>query len=428
MLTLRHRFVCSFALVCFLFISFGCSQNSDSKDSAGNPSEPSPNEPAGLRDDDDQSLSPRPDPETPVQSTYFIAQFEDQKHNLDKNVRFIVTGQGVKLGTLFQEAAVSKARRIKELYPKDQILFVFYNEATGKSQSQAAYQMKKLKDWGLKNVEKSGAALTTQALLDLMKNYREIRSLDIYSHANYDYLVLSEQGHFYDSYDLLLLKNKFSADATVQLHGCNTGWNVAPALAKMWKVPVAGSLTSTNFEHLHSNGNFYFNDDLFKPTGAWATENNLSFDQKTRCQNGGCLRMRPDNRPYEGIHGKLKSGLPFYKYFCGGLLQSECDQRKAMALLEFIDLVPTKDLRLESRQIQSAQNFLCPIHKSKSLREDCRKALILAESSADHTYSPFAGIALHCNNEGCEENKHSKSTAFVDEYFSYLNGIHYKTW
>jgi hypothetical protein len=424
MMNFKRSFVYIFALAFVLSINFGYSQNSDTKNSTGNPSEPNnTNEPGGLPDDNFRNPTAPPDSQASAVSTYFVAQFENQKHDLNKGARFFVAGYGAKLGTLFQEAAVSKAKRIKELYPKDQIFFVFYNEGTGKSQSQAAYQMKKLKDWGLTNIQKSFDAMTTQSLLDLMKDYREIRSLDIYSHGNYDYLVLSEQGYFYDSYELLELKNKFSADATVHLHGCNTGWNVAPALSKMWKVPVAGSLTSTNFEQLHSNGNFYFNDDVFKPAGPWAKENTFSFNKRARCENGGCLRMRPDNRPYEGIHGKLKSGLSFYKYFCGGLIESECDQRKALALLEFIDLAPTKDLRIKSKQTQSAQNFLCPIHKSKNLREDCRKALIQAEFSTDHTYSPFVGIALHCDNEGCRENKYSKSTALVDEYFSYINGI-----
>lgn len=358
---------------------------------------------------------------SPQSAGYFMAQLESTKHDLKKKVRVFVAGMGGGAGLLFQEAAISKAKKVKEAFPQDQILLVFYNEAKVSSQTQ------KLVDWGLKHVEQHYKDLSDELIYQSIRDYKEVRSIDVFSHSTYDYALLSETGAIFDRPSLKELKALFSVDATVQFHGCNTGWGLAPALAKTWGVPVSGALTSTNFEQLHSNGNFYFNDAITKPEGAWAKENKLSFNTTVSCKSGGCLRMKPDNQPYYGLHGKLDSGLSFYKFFCGELSRHECNRRMAFTIPEFMDLAPSKEGKQKSKMISTAQNVLCPIHKSKDWRETCRKGLKAAETGGNKTFSMFQGISLHCGNNKCSKDTSSKSTAFVDEYLNYLNGIEYIT-
>ena len=359
-------------------------------------------------------------PEAPPNNTssgYFIAQLESSPHDLKKSVRVYIAGSGGSAGTLFQEAAISKAKKVKEIYPRDQILLIFYNESKIQSQKQ------KLSDWGLKKIQLNEKPLTDEDIYQTIREYQQVRSMDFFTHSAYDFALLSEVGAIIHYPGLQELRPLFSRDATVQFHGCNAGWLLAPALAKSWNVPVSGALTSTNFEQLHSNGNFYFNDAVTKPEGPWAKENKHSFNASVNCKNGGCLRMRPDNQPYTGVHGKLDVGLPYYRFFCGNLTRQECNRRMALTLPEFMDLTSSKEGKQKSKMILAAQNVLCPIHKSKILREACREGLKRSEKSTDKTYTPFQGISLHCGLNGCGKDISQKSTAFVDEYLNYLDGI-----
>ena len=83
------------------------------------------------------------------------------------------------------------------------------------------------------------------------------------------------------------LKGHFSNDAYLFLHGCNTGFILAPFLSK-----------------LHSDGEFYLTAKGFSPNSDWAHRNKNSYNFETSCRYGKCLRLKPDNHPYIGYWGE----------------------------------------------------------------------------------------------------------------------------
>ena len=100
------------------------------------------------------------------------------------------------------------------------------------------------------------------------------------------------------------LKGHFSNDAYLFLHGCNTGFILAPFLSNLLNIPVAASLTSTDFQKLHSDGEFYLTAKGFSPNSDWAHRNKNSYNFETSCRYGKCLRLKPDNHPYIGYWGE----------------------------------------------------------------------------------------------------------------------------
>ncbi len=349
---------------------------------------------------------------------FYVAKLGKSSIDPGAPTRILIAAEGGTVGTLFQEAAVSQGYLIRDRFPDDQIVFIFVNE------NREVGQEPMLRRWGLEVVDRVSEELSLPRLMAGLLPFGAIRSIDIYAHSWKDYAVLTSQNRFTGDRSLSVLAGHFTDDAYAIFHGCNAGWELAPKAAREWRIPVAGSLVGTNFEKLHSNGNFYFNDEATKPPGPWASENALSFSYRRSCRAGGCLRMKPDNRPYDGVHGRVFSGAPFYKFFCIGLESARCLQGMTMSVLSQLDLSPLNDERSKEKYRIAVENMLCPIDRGSTLREDCRRALRAALKSGDLKYSPFAGTLAICSWSECRTPWFfEESEAFVSEYFNYLNGL-----
>ena len=379
-----------------------------------------------------------------AQASYIVASFDSKELDTNKPTRVLLVGQGDELKLLFQEVATAKAIKYKEQYPEDQILLIAVNEKDVGSEWA-------LKKWGftLHNVDRS--TLDGKEFLKIAVPFKKIRSLDIFSHSSAQFGVHLE-GHGnrlnLNTKNLEDLRPNFMKDAYAYLHGCNTGFNLAPYLSNVWGIPVAGSMTSTNFQKLHTDGNFYLSEEGFAPNSAWATENSLSYNEVMDCKKGTCQRLKPDNTPYVGWWGSYREGgLPFYKFFCARNSAEDCKRVMAKSMLSHSLIVDLKKTSTLEEYKKGVIDFLCPVSSKKDLRGECQAKLEEALVTQDMTYNPFSRPLVECDFKGCKaeitcdkilfkgvdkpgtcELKNlatSPATTLVREYKAYLEAFSY---
>jgi hypothetical protein len=379
-----------------------------------------------------------------AQASYIVASFNSDELDTNKPTRVLLVGQGDELKLLFQEVATAKAIKYKEQYPEDQILLIAVNEKDVGSEWA-------LKKWGftLHNIDRR--TLDGKEFLKITVPFKKIRSLDIFSHSSAQFGVHLE-GHGnrlnLNTKNIENLRPNFMKDAYAYLHGCNTGFNLAPYLSNVWGIPVAGSMTSTNFQRLHSDGHFYLSEEGFAPNSAWATENSLSFNETMNCKKGTCQRLKPDNTPYVGWWGAYREGgLPFYKFFCVRNSAEDCKRVMAKSMLSHSLIVDLKKNSSLEEYKKGIVDFLCPISSKKDLRGECQAKLDEALVTQDKTYNPFSRPQVECDFKGCKaeitcdkiffkgvdkpgtcELKNlatSPATTLVREYKAYLDAYKY---
>lgn len=332
-------------------------------------------------------------------ASYIVASFGSKELDPSLPTRVLIAGEGKELKLLFQEVATAKAIKYKEHYPEDQILLIAVNEKDVGSEWA-------LNKWGftIHNIDRS--TLDGKEFLKLVLPFKKIRSLDIFSHSSAQFGVHLE-GHGnrinLNTKNIEDLAPNFMKDAYAYLHGCNTGFNLAPYLSNVWGIPVAGSMTSTNFQKLHTDGNFYLSEEGYAPNSAWATENSLSFPETLDCKKGACQRLKPDNTPYVGWWGAYREGgLPFYKFFCARNNMEDCKRVMAKTMLTHSLIADLKKTSTLADYKKGVIDFLCPISSKKDLRGECEAKLDEALVTKDMTYNPFSRPQVECDFKGCK--------------------------
>jgi hypothetical protein len=368
-------------------------------------------------------LSPDEPPYYLVLGLQALNQPSGQELDPSKPTRVIVSGEGHRggEGSVFQESAVSLAMKYQEAYPEEQVVLYFTIEGS------LERELKVIQDWKLNVLEQGMNRLGISELMWQLQKFEKIQAFHLFSHAWKDIAVIQGADALTTASDLTDLRGRMGPDSYVIIHGCNTGWDLVPYMTRELGVPASGALTSTNFERLHSTGNFYFNDEPAKPEGPWAVKNLLSYQQPRSCYRGVCMRMKPDNHSYVGLHGRLSAGLPFYKFYCPFGAQEICERSMAKALIGFVDLKPLTIQSSEEDFKIVARDWLCPISNRSNIREQCLRALERAEldsSTESSVYSPFRGQLVKCDFGSCwEPEKNETATTFVDEYRAFLRGI-----
>lgn len=319
--------------------------------------------------------------------------------------RFFLVGYSHGMGTQFIQAAMAQALRAKALGGnQEQIVFIASPDVEGMSDARA------LEKFDIKVVFDSAATpFGASWLMRYLGNFPKIASISFFGHSSVWGLGLAEDTQRLatdlDASSLARVKGRFLPDAFVALHGCNAGGKLAPFLSKTWQVPVQGALTGTNFQRLHSNGKFYFNDEGLFPSGGWAPSNSVSFANALPCSRGACLRMKPSNGSYSGFWGTFEGGLGFYKMFCAaGVSNDACARGAAKALLMYPTTRAVHQSSSNWADISTAAlDFLCPNPSNDNLRESCFTALPAAASAGGSgIYSPFRGKTLKCTLHGCD--------------------------
>ena len=182
-----------------------------------------------------------------------------------------------------------------------------------------------------------------------------------------------------------------------------TGIFLAPALSKLWQLPVAGGLTGSDFQRLHVDGHWYLEAEYAAPSLTWATENQLSYAEPASCKTGACRRMKPMNTAYHGAWGDFEAGLGFYKFFCAFDDIEACERGMARSLLGFPSLVAADASSPAEVQATVAIDWLCPTGKSTSIFDKCVAGLPAA-AAGDGGYNAFhpKTPAIQCDLRSCQ--------------------------
>jgi hypothetical protein len=379
-----------------------------------------------------------------AEASYFVTAYGKSSIDYNAPTRLILAGNGDDLALLFQEVAKGKAEKYKQLNPNDQIVFITINEKELDNENA-------LTRWGFNIIESERGTLDGKKFIKEALRVKKILSLDIFSHSSAQFGIhLDGKAHrlTLNTKGLEALRGNFMKDAYAYLHGCNSGFNLAPFLSQTWGIPVAGSMTSTNFQKLHSDGEFYINETAFAPNSEWSKTNNKSFNKPMACKDGACLRLKPDNTPYVGFWGAYREGgLPFYKFFCIQNSKEDCLRVMSKSLLANIGTVNlTKESSLATYK-SAVYDFLCPLSSKSEVRDECIAQLELALVTKDYTYNPFSRPQVECSFKKCEveikcetvmltgipkpgtcelkNNVEGKATTLVREYEAYLEGYKY---
>jgi hypothetical protein len=347
------------------------------------------------------------EPADAVSEQPLTAIFGDGNVDANKVTHVFVIGDRDGLGDQFLDSSMSRALKYKELWPDHQVLFLTTSEPGSAST---------LTRFGVRVLD--AEMLTGSALIEQLDRLSAIASIDVYSHSNPWNASLEDPGEAgnrtlgerISDAQFERLRDNFTRYAYATFNGCSAGVWLAPHLSAIWKIPVSGALTGTNFQRLWSDGHWYQNQDGFHPTqGSWATTNTVSFADARACASAGCYRMKPENVPYWGAtwwktEGNV-GGLGFYKFFCAFEGDDDrCTGGAALSLYSFISERVIGGGTDEASFEDVALDWLCPIKASGDVRDVCKATLHAARSGGARDYVPFNGPALSCDRQGCNLN------------------------
>lgn len=324
-----------------------------------------------------------------------------------------VTGYSHGQGNQFVQAAVGRLARYRELSPEDNIVLI--------QPKSDVFSMP-----GFTKIKSVNEELLGETLIRELLGYSNIVNLDFFSHSSIHQgvglelagvnrpdqsfyaqgLVENPVVKFRDGTSgLEKLRKVLSPEAWVTINGCNSGWLQAPALSKILQRPVQAALTGTDFQRLHEDDAYYFNNPGSYPKGKWATENNVAFDSGKTCTNGPCLRMKPQTTAYNGFWGDYQSAgtLGYYKFFCNyENAEKTCYKAMARYLLSALSIRPLKPSSQRADYLEVVYDLLCPMSPSAAPRLDCINTITAKLAAGDEQYSPYKGKSLDCSLNGCK--------------------------
>ncbi len=312
------------------------------------------------------------------------------------SVDIFVAGYGAELGNQFLYSAITKARVMDGEYPDSRVQLIFWANEKGRDED-----LKTLEQRDLNILAINDDYLTAQILFREVKRHKRISSLHILSHSAAFYgariqsrMTRVDGKHFpWES-----LRNHFIDESYVILHGCNTGFSLAPQVSKAIQRPVLGSLSSTDFQEIFSDGKWYHNNRGQYPDHlSRASSSSQLYSSNHSCWKGNCHRLMPNNHPYRGYWGEYEVGLPFFKNFCNFSKIRENKQRDCYSgIAQAIRGWPT----LEGNSFESKVfDFLCPRYGSSRVFEKC-VSYLLGEGESKF----FWGKTLNCSLEKCDYN------------------------
>jgi hypothetical protein len=318
-------------------------------------------------------------------------------------VHIMVMGDAGELGNQFISAAASKAKRIQALFPGRRIIFIRSNESGNR------YDYNK---YGIKVTRSDSEKLYGNNLVSLLEKYKQISGIDIFSHSNpHDGARLDSKSHRkrfnHENRGVSDLRDNFTSMAYINLNGCNMGYVQAEKLSSMLGIPVLGAMTSTDFQQLHSDGQWYFNNP-----GQYPAEGKFLFSSSE------VVRMKPLNKRYAGGWGTFSAGLPFYKMFCSSpISENRCSVIMALSLLAFpSSTIVERDSTIDSYK-QLVADFLCPTDPVEKVSQECRVALASYEERGKMVYNAsFVGKTLKCDHRRCEYSYKCKKIPFVGTF------------
>ncbi len=309
-----------------------------------------------------------------------------------KSVDVFVAGYGEEMGLQFLYGAITRAKVHDETYPDSRAQVIIWAEENGKRKDRAVLQ-----DRGFKIMEVNSWNLRESSLAKEINKLPPVSSLHIVSHnAAVEGFAVQKRSRVNADNSLWdEIKGRLTSDAYVFLHGCNTGYLVAPGISKVIQRPVFGSLTSTDFQQVFDNGEWYHNNSGWGqyPSGMGKKKvNDVLYSSNESCWKGYCHRMMPNEHTYRGYWGDYEVGLPYYKAFCNYNYSDASACMKGIAA--GVRTTPTiGDQSWESK----VEDFLCPRMADPAVHASCVAAL---KGAGKQDF--FRGKTLECSLKGCD--------------------------
>jgi hypothetical protein len=342
-----------------------------------------------------------PDDATGNATDDLVAVFDRQGiTDLTTTTHLMIVGDSAHLGDLPLHAATTMARRYRELYPSDQIVLFVTKDVSSAAVAKTGATVIRREGLG-ETVIADLSTLSAGKLTAAMGMFSSIASIDFFGHSSPFGALLED-----DTADRVLapeaelesLTDNFARDRHpyVTLNGCNGGVETAAKLSRIWKLPVSGALSASNFEAPMSDGRWYPNDDGRAPPGV------------TKIATSD-IRMKPENAPYYGVWSQpdgFQYGLNYYKFFCAYADPSEtCAKGMATSLLS---RPSTRAVDLASSDADLHEvlaDFFCNASKDATWFDRCKTGLFAAAASGA-PFSPMKGAndhSLECDFSGCTQ-------------------------
>lgn len=383
-----------------------------------------------------------------AQASFIEADLPSPTVNISVGTHVVIAGQGLEDGFNWLEAAQTQALAYRSHSSHGPIHLI-----TAVDDSKRAEYLDMISKWGYVNIRYQATDLTADQVIEILSQLSLVASLDFFGHDGaFLGLALEDENSNHRFYlkdvDHMAGQVHFSKDAFIRLLGCNTGWFLAPYMAKKLGVPTAGTLTSTDIETLSSENIWFFDETRTYPAGVGhANANSVSYSEPVPCiHNGGCVRMHPINSSYYGKHGVYTGALPFVKFFCGTADRLDCFRRMALST-EFLVGVQSLENAAGSTApslIDFAENLaeqFCPPEVNQTVRQACLQGVVghvtgVQKLSPNFTTLPNGVTQLECTFSSCtfqtardqtgqkilESTVATASTAFVDELGAYILG------
>lgn len=373
---------------------------------------------------------------------YLVGTITPQNFSYDKVTHILVPGSAMgDESDQFFQSTLLRAKFYKKIYPQHQVVIISQPDVIKASQREVFDR------FNVPVIEEGDDKLTAGQLLKQMLKFKKIASFDFYGHSSPWALRLGKKdASMYASDGFKQLKSRFVEGAYATLNGCNGGFTLAPALSKIWGIPVSGALTGSLFERLQADGMWYKKPD--RTRSEWAVENTFNFENPQHCYQANCWRMKPQRNNYSAYWGKFDAGLSFYKFFCNyeGADKS-CFKGMAKSIVSY-PAVTTPKAKL-SWETYEAKVFdhLCSTKKDPNYFTKCVEGIKAAVARGDNTFQMHPGKALHCDFKKChakvkcsqyrgifrsgpkpgscrlERTKVAEPTTLVREYLAYKKGF-----
>lgn len=329
---------------------------------------------------------------------YFRGNLEAKEINYSRSTSIVVVGHSKDQGDLFVRAALTRAHRIREVYPNRQVFVLVAEEDSSHFHAgESLERQRSAKRLG--TYSRVRDKLSEKNLIKEISYFQPgmVESVDFFSHST-PHLGLVLQDNFNradgDSSQYRKVSNRFSSRAFAMIHGCNAGFELAQNISSHWGIPVAGALTGSDFEFQLSDGLFYPDFSGFKPESLKKVSQNQ-------------LRMKPFPVPYTGRWVRkgesFERGLAFYKFSCAQGATDRCLRGMAESMLFWV--APTKIAAKPDLASYKAvvQDYLCPNHtREANLRQRCIENL---EASLANEKLVFNGMykskPFECGLQGC---------------------------
>lgn len=330
-----------------------------------------------------------------------VGLYQDSVLDTEKVTHIIVVGSGVKEDSnQFFQTGVARAHKYKELYPNQQVVIISSPEVRGREDAEV------FNDFNIPVIKFINDTFTPEVLIGELKQFTKIASLDFYGHSSPWAIKLGKTDAALtpSAYEkkLRALKGNFLKTAYVTVNSCSSGFSIAPDLSKYLEIPVSGSLTSSLFERIESDGRWY-KEENYTPEN-YVLTNTFSFNEDQSCKLGLCYRMKPSQYYYSSYWGQFKEGgVNFYKFFCNydNNTDGRCETAMAKSLIAFPSVKSiTVDSSIEDFKTV-AFDYLCPTYKNKNKFNECVAGITAAIERGDLVYQTMPGPELNCNFKTC---------------------------